>query len=76
MIRFDDPVGGSTITAGEPLALGAVEAARMLGIGTRTLWTLTKSGEIPHARVGRRVLYPLHDLRQWLAARTRGSDET
>lgn len=44
----------------------------MLGISARTLWTLTNSGEIPHARIGRRVVYPLADLESWLAARTEG----
>ncbi len=55
-----------------PLALNAHDAAKMLGISTRTLWTLTNSGAIPHARVGRRVLYPLADVEQWLATRTKG----
>jgi len=50
-----------------PMAYGAKEAARVLGIGVRLLWTKTNSGEIPHFRLGRRVLYPVDQLRDWMA---------
>ncbi|MFA6044469.1 MAG: helix-turn-helix domain-containing protein [Phycisphaerales bacterium] len=49
-----------------PLAVGRVEAAAMLGISERLLWTWTKSGLIPHVRIGSRVLYPVEQLRIWL----------
>lgn len=51
------------------LLLGAREAASALGICERTLWTLTKSGQVPHIRVGRRVLYDPDDLRAWVKSR-------
>ena len=44
------------------LLLGREATAQALGISERTLWTLTRSGEIPHVRVGHRVLYALDDL--------------
>jgi excisionase family DNA binding protein len=50
-----------------PLALRPREAARALGIGTRLLWQLTNTGEIPHLRLGRAVVYPVDSLRAWLA---------
>jgi excisionase family DNA binding protein len=50
----------------ERLALGVEEAAKALGISSRTLWTLTKKGKVPCRRVGRRVLYPVELLREWL----------
>ena len=53
------------------LALRPREAARALGISPRSLWSLTKDGEIPHARVGRTVLYPVDLLRDWLADQAR-----
>ena len=56
-----------------PLALRAREAARMLGISERALWTLTSSREIPHVRVGKAVLYPVDELKAWLSERARGS---
>ena len=49
-----------------PLAVGRSEAAAMLGISERLLWTWTKSGMIPHVRIGTRVLYPVEQLRVWL----------
>lgn len=48
------------------LAVSAREAAAMLGISERLLWTWTRSGKIPHLRLGVRVLYPLDLLRVWL----------
>lgn len=56
----------------DPMLVGMADAAKMLGISTRTLWTLTNSGEIPHARIGRRVLLNVAALREWVDARTKG----
>lgn len=54
-----------------PLALRPREAAAALGIGTRKLWEITadKTSGIPHLRIGRTVLYPVDELRTWLAER-------
>ncbi len=50
-----------------PLAVPAGEAARMLGVSPRTLWSLTAPrGPIPVCRVGRRVLYRVPDLEAYL----------
>lgn len=57
----------------EPLALRPRDAARMLGISTRTLWSWTDQGIIPSAKVGRAVLYSVTALEQWLAERTKGT---
>jgi len=54
-----------------PLAVGAKEAARMLGVSPRTLWTLTNAGEIPVARIGtngRSLRYRVVDLEAFLEA--------
>jgi hypothetical protein len=56
-----------------PLAVRPREAARLLGISARTLWSLSAPrGPIPCARLGhgrnKAVLYPVADLRAWLAA--------
>ena len=50
----------------EPLNVDRKEAARLLGISERLLWTWTKENRIPHLRIGTRVLYPLHRLRRWI----------
>jgi len=54
------------------LALRPREAAKVLGISQRTLWTLTTPrGPIPCVRVGHGkrqiVLYPVAELQAWLS---------
>ena len=56
-----------------PLTVNRREAARILGISERLLWTLTNSKEIPHVRIGARVLYPIDDLRVWLSQKVSGT---
>lgn len=53
---------GATLT---PL-LTVREAADLLRISDRTLWTLTSSGRLPSVRVGRSVRYDIADLRKWI----------
>jgi excisionase family DNA binding protein len=38
------------------------EAAAALRISERTLWSLTKKGAIPSAKIGRAVRYDVRDL--------------
>lgn len=45
-----------------PLLVNAEAAARMLGIGTRKLWSLSNSGRLPVIRIGRAVRYDVRDL--------------
>ena len=42
------------------------EAAESLSITERTLWSHTKSGDIPAVRIGRAVRYDPKDLAAWL----------
>lgn len=49
-----------------PLLVSPREAARLLSICERTLYTLTLAGEIPVIRRGRLVRYALDDLRAWI----------
>jgi excisionase family DNA binding protein len=44
----------------------AREAARIIGISERTLWGLTKRGQIRCFRVGRSVLYSLDAIRDFI----------
>jgi excisionase family DNA binding protein len=55
------------------LALRPREAAKMLSVSQRTLWSWTKAGIIPHIRIGRCVIYPADSLRIWLFERAAGS---
>lgn len=54
----------------ERLALRPMEAAKAIGVSARTLWTLTKNGQIPHKRIGRTVLYSVEILKAWLREHT------
>lgn len=56
------------------LALRREEAAEALGISDRTLWTWTRSGDVPHVRIGGVVMYPIDGLREWLASRQSGAE--
>lgn len=57
----------------KPLAFSAPEAARAIGISERLLWSMTKAGEVPHMRIGTRVIYPVAALEKWLAEQIEGS---
>jgi predicted DNA-binding transcriptional regulator AlpA len=49
------------------LLLTAIEAAKALAISPRTLWGLTKSGQIPCVRINSwTVRYALEDLKGWV----------
>ena len=58
---------GIYATDQEQLALGCKEAAKVLGISERTLFTLTGQGDIPSFTVGTRRLYSTAALRTWVA---------
>lgn len=61
----------------EALLVKAPEAAAMLGIGIRTLQTLTAKGELPKIKFGRSVRWAVPDLREWIEAnRFRGEERT
>ena len=50
----------------EKFLLTPREAAKSLGICERTLYGLTKSGELPVVRIGRAVRYSVDDLKTWI----------
>ncbi len=51
----------------EPMLLTVRQAAKVLSISERTLWGLTKAGDISAVRFGgRNVRYDPADLRAWI----------
>lgn len=50
------------------LLIDAKAAARLLSIGGRKLWSLTKCDAVPSQRIGRAVRYCPAELRAWIAA--------
>jgi excisionase family DNA binding protein len=59
-----------TVAPTTPLLVDAREAARLLAISPRKLWSLTRLGDVPSMRVGRVVRYRISDLDEWTRART------
>lgn len=56
----------------DPMLVGMTEAARMIGVSARTLWSMANAGELPTVRIRRRVLFNVAALREWVDARTEG----
>lgn len=52
--------------SGPHLAHTVPAAARLLGVGRNTLYDAVKRGEIPHIRIGRRILIPTSALEAFL----------
>ena len=52
----------------EKLSVSLKEAAQMLGLSESTIHQLTLSGKIKCKKVGRRVLYPVENLKEFLRA--------
>lgn len=52
-----------------PLLLPATEAARLLNVSPRTLWSITHPrGSLAVVRIGSRTLYSPADLAAWIDA--------
>lgn len=64
-LTIDD--SGKPITP--PLGLRRKAAALAIGISERKLWEITKDSKsgIPFVRLGNAVIYPVRELRDWLA---------
>ncbi len=53
----------------QPLALKDVDAARLCGVCTRTLFNAVKRGELKCVKIGRAVRYRVQDLEAWIATK-------
>lgn len=45
------------------------EAARLLSVCEKTLWTITERGELPCVRIGRAKRYSIARLNAWIEGR-------
>lgn len=52
------------------LCLTAVELSEMTGLSLSMVRKLTRCGEVPHIRIGRRILYPVEVINNWLTENT------
>jgi excisionase family DNA binding protein len=67
-ISYPEAAVKATYKSPGPLLLSAFEAAQILGIGSRTLWSMTKAGEIPRVTIGpKQYRYHVRDLEAWIA---------
>ena len=60
-------------TTFQPELISEKEAAKMLNISLRTLWTMRKAGEIPWVPLRRRACTSPRGLRDWVAAQQRSA---
>jgi len=58
------------------LSYSILEVAKTIGVSSRTVHSLVKRGELPHIRVGTRVLIPADGLREFIAQRTASPEQT
>lgn len=61
---------------GGKLAYKPAEAAELLSISARSLWTLTNQGEIVAIKIGRSVRYPHSELERFLRSQLEANDST
>jgi excisionase family DNA binding protein len=50
----------------DKMLVNAREVAAMLGLSERTVWSLVNRGELPYVRFGRRVLFPVDVVRDYV----------
>lgn len=55
----------------EPLAVGATQAAKLLGISRPTLYQLLNRQDFPSFRIGSRVLISVAGLQEWIDRQTK-----
>jgi len=62
-------MGDQQITdlTGEKLVYNVAEVAKLLGLGKTSAWEAIWRGDIPHLKIGRRVLIPRKALERFLA---------
>ena len=80
LVKYGDRASAAKPKAGESPAGGAdalrplltrQEAADLLRISERTLFTLTRRDGIPVVHIGGRVLYNPRDIEAWIAGNTK-----
>lgn len=57
-----------------PLCLNIAEISELTGLSISLIRKMTRSGEMPHIRIGHRILYPSDALVEWLTLNTVGGN--
>lgn len=50
----------------EPLTYTVEQAAQLIGISRAAAYEAIKKNEIPHRKIGRRIVVPRNQLQEWL----------
>lgn len=63
----DKDLHGPSADGTEPLLLTVTEAAKLLRISRNLCYELIAQKQLPHIRLGRRILLPRYGLEQWIS---------
>jgi excisionase family DNA binding protein len=63
------PAPATQADATPPKLVTAREAAKVLGVCEKTLWSIANRGEISVVRIGRRVCYDQNDLHRFIESK-------
>ena len=55
--------------------LNVDQVAELLGLGRNTVYDAANRGEIPHRRVGRRLIFSRTAVMEWLQGKPANSDQ-
>lgn len=58
-----------------PLLLNVKQLTELLGVSESSVYELIQEADFPSLRIGKRIVVPKEELRQWIAAHTKGAKE-
>lgn len=54
-----------------PLLLNVKQLADLLGVSDSSVYELIQEDDFPSLRIGKRIVIPKEELREWISARTK-----
>lgn len=63
------------MNATAPDVLNVDQVAELLGLGRNTVYDAANRGEIPHRRVGRRLIFSRTAVMEWLSGKPANGDQ-
>lgn len=58
-----------------PLLLNVKQLTELLGVSESSVYELIQAPDFPSLRIGKRIVVPKEELRQWITAHTKGGKE-
>ena len=55
-----------------PLLLNVKQLANLLGVSDSSVYELIQEDDFPSLRIGKRIVVPKEELRNWISAHTKG----